>query len=51
MTEILVTATLKHEMPELGQEHGSLMRQKAKNDAELDALENQMLDKIMVRSS
>ena len=51
MTEILVTATLKHEMPELGQEHGSLMRQKAKSEAELDALEKRMLEKITVTST
>ena len=43
MTELLITATLRHEMPELEQEHGSLMRQKVKNEVELEDLEKAML--------
>ena len=30
-------------MPELEQEHGSLMRQKVKNESELEELESSML--------
>jgi dynein heavy chain len=44
--ELLITATLRHEMPELEAEHGSLIKQRAKNASEIASLEEQVLRAI-----
>ncbi len=42
LCELLITATLRHEMPELEAEHGALMKQKAKNATEIMNQEEQV---------
>ncbi|MEW5313637.1 MAG: hypothetical protein WDW38_005189 [Sanguina aurantia] len=49
--ELLITATLKHEAPELEQEHTLLVRQKSHSDVELGVLESQMLEAISLTTS
>ncbi len=49
--ELLITATLRHEMPELEAEHGSLIKQRAKNAAEIMSLEEAMLTAINTTST
>ncbi|GFH29588.1 uncharacterized protein HaLaN_28274 [Haematococcus lacustris] len=49
--ELLITATLRHEMPELEAEHGSLIKQRAKNALEIQSLEDQVLHAINTTST
>lgn len=42
LSELLITATLRHEMPELEAEHGTLIKQRARNAAEIASLEDQV---------
>eukprot|EP00798_Chlamydomonas_sp_ICE-L_P018914 gene18912-25473_t len=46
LTELLVTMTLKHEMPYLEQEHASFVKQKARSENEIMALEEATLAAI-----
>lgn len=43
LCELLITATLRHEMPDLESEHLVLMRQRAKGEADLAELEDLVL--------
>lgn len=51
LQELLITTTLKHEMPEVENEHGVLIKQKAKNTVEIIHLEAQLLDAINITST
>ncbi len=42
LSELLITATLRHELPDLEAEHLVLMRQRAKGEADLLELEDQV---------